>query len=145
MSGTSGHLPVVRDLSVATHPCHADARGALWPLELSRAVDFAPVRLFWVAQVPNGQSRGGHAHKGCSQYMICQSGSIDVEVHDGAETAAFGLQPGQALLIPPGLWASERYNGTDAMLLVLCDRPYDRDDYIASMEEFLSYRRDFAT
>jgi dTDP-4-dehydrorhamnose 3,5-epimerase-like enzyme len=129
------------ELSVVTHQSYVDHRGALCPIELSRVLSFPLVRLFWVSRVPAGQERGGHAHKQCSQYLICVEGQVTVSVHDGNRMSEFHLGPGQALLVPPAIWASERY-GEGAILLVLCDRPYEKEDYIADMDVFLTYRRE---
>jgi len=132
---------MVSELTLDSHRTFLDARGALCPLELVKILDFPVVRLFWVARVPAGLERGGHAHKQCSQYLVCISGPIEVTVSDGTGSVELQLEPGQGLLIRPGLWATERYSGDGAVLLVLCDRPYDKGDYIADFAEFLTYRR----
>lgn len=137
-------LPVVGDLAVVSHAGYVDARGVLCPIELARVLDFPVVRLFWVTRVPAGQERGGHAHKRCSQYLICLTGSIEVTAKDGADTVTLVLGPGQAVLLKPGIWAAERYSSEDALLLVLCDQPYDPDDYITDLNAFLTFRRDHA-
>ena len=141
---SAGTLPLVGELAVVSHAGHADARGLLCPIELAKVLDFPVRRLFWVTRVPAGQERGGHAHKLCSQYLICLAGSIEVTATDGEDTAVLMLEPGQALLLKPGIWAAERYRSEEALLLVLCDQAYDRDDYITEIDAFRSYRRGHA-
>jgi UDP-2-acetamido-3-amino-2,3-dideoxy-glucuronate N-acetyltransferase len=144
VSGDTLPLPRVGDLAVVSHAGYVDARGVLCPIELARVLDFPILRLFWVTRVPTGQERGGHAHRRCSQYLICMTGSIEVTATDGEETVGLMLEPGQAVLLKPGIWAAERYLSEDALLLVLCDQPYDPDDYITDIDTFLSYRQDHA-
>ena len=67
--------------------------------------------------------------------MICQTGRVIVEATDGTQTRKIELCSGQAVLIECGIFTSETYVDRDTVLLVLCDRPYDRDDYIESICE----------
>ena len=109
-------------------PSHGDQRGQLIPCELSRF--FAPVRTFLVHDVPEGTVRGGHAHRTARQLMICLVGRVVVELRLAGEMARVHLdRPAKALLVEPGVWASQTYHG-DAQLLVLASEPYDPDDYI---------------
>ena len=39
------------------------------------------------------------------------------------------------LVIPPGIWAQETYLKENTILVVLCDLPYDADDYIFDIEQ----------
>lgn len=130
--------------SVVRHRTFRDPRGALVPIELASALPFVPVRLFWVHDVPVGQTRGAHAHRVCTQYLLAMAGTVEVAVSDGDETVTFSLASGDGLLIAPGLWASERYTTHDAMLLVLCDRPYEAEDYIHTIEELRAFRANAA-
>lgn len=132
----------VRDLAAFHHRAIVDARGALTPIELVAWVPFSVVRIFWIAGVPVGTSRGGHAHKTGAQYLICLSGRIEVEATDGAEASTFDLGPGDALHLPPAIWASERYLTADTVLLVLCDRPFAVEDYLGDIEAVRSFRRE---
>ena len=49
--------------------------------------------------------------------------------------AEFELKAGQAVLMESGIFHSEMYLESDSIVLVLCDQPYDRSDYIDSMDE----------
>src|SRR5438094_557420 len=120
MSEGNRTLARVSDLRVDRVEGRRDSRGTLYPVELSRSVTFTPVRLFWILDVPVGTIRGEHGHKLCSQYLICCAGKIDVTAFDGISEAAFGLGAGHALHIPPGIYAQQRFQKADTMLLVLC-------------------------
>ena len=43
------------------------------------------------------------------------------------------------LLLPPGIWAKEEYLTDGAVLMVLCDRGYENEDYIRNYEEFKKF------
>jgi UDP-2-acetamido-3-amino-2,3-dideoxy-glucuronate N-acetyltransferase len=128
----------VNDIKVDDLPSFGDARGNLVAAELGKYVPFDVIRLFYVRDVPINTVRGQHAHRDCRQYMICQSGRVLVDASDGSRTRRIKLNPGQAVLMGTGIFYSETYLDRDSMLLVLCDKPYDRGDYIDSMEEFIT-------
>ncbi|WP_458760232.1 sugar 3,4-ketoisomerase [Afipia sp. TerB] len=106
---------------------------------------FDIVRVFFVSAV-EGAKRGMHAHKRCSQFMICTSGEIEVICDDGEATRSFALdRPNLGLLVPPGIWATEIYRAPGSVLTVACDRPYEEDDYIRDHGAFQRYRAAPAT
>jgi dTDP-4-dehydrorhamnose 3,5-epimerase-like enzyme len=123
-----------------TLPTMQDARGSLTVAELNQFVPFAVTRIFYVRDVPRGTMRGGHAHYKCSQYMICQSGRLSITLTDGAKEQTVALSPGEGLFVAPGIFASETYVDASSVMLVLCDRPYEKEDYIHTMEEYRKYR-----
>lgn len=131
-------MPDVNDIKINNLPRKRDARGNLVVAEFSEFVPFAVARLFYVHGVPVNTSRGHHAHRQGRQCYICQSGRVRVDVHDGIKARRIELYPDQAVLIESGIFASETYLDQNSVLLVLCDRPYDRGDYIESMEEFFA-------
>jgi dTDP-4-dehydrorhamnose 3,5-epimerase-like enzyme len=127
----------VNDITIDHLPRMSDARGNLVVAEFSNFVPFPVVRLFYVHDVPINTARGMHAHRSCRQYMICQTGRVLVDTNDGAQARRIELNPGQAVLIENGIFSSETYLDRETVLLVLCDQPYDKDDYIQSLEEYL--------
>jgi dTDP-4-dehydrorhamnose 3,5-epimerase-like enzyme len=84
-----------------------------------------------------------HAHKACAQFLTCTSGAVEVDCSDGNQSANFELKhPNVGLYIPPGIWAEQRYKSKDAALTVLCDRPYEAEDYIREFPAYLTYREE---
>ena len=134
-------LPSVKDACVETLPGRRDARGTLTVAEFDKIVPFNVTRLFYVSDVPAGLTRGGHAHYRCSQYLICQAGRLGITLTDGEGERLLELSAGQALLIAPGIFATQTYLDAGSILLVLCSRCYEAEDYIHSMDEFVKYRR----
>lgn len=113
-----------------------DPNGVLCVYEGGQQVPFDMRRVFTIsARV--GDTRGDHAHKQCTQLLICVSGKIRVSCDDGAVVTQHLLDNmGAGLLIPPGIWAKEKYMTESAVLMVLCDRNYEAEDYIRDYNEF---------
>ena len=120
-------------------PRHARADGEVIVAEAVAQVPFRIERMFTLT-APAGAERGRHAHRLCSQFMICVSGAVDVVCEDGSSKKTFALnRRNQALLVPPGLWNTMEFRQKESVLIVLC-RVYEPDDYIHDYAEFLSFR-----
>lgn len=117
-----------------------DNRGVLTLLEVGQDVPFAVERVFWIQNVPQGQTRGGHAHKELYEYVVAISGSLSICVDNGEEEKVYHLSPSTTgLLLSPGVWKVLRDFSADAIVLVLASHPYSPDDCLASYEDFLHY------
>ena len=115
---------------------HEDPNGVLCVYECGRKVPFDIRRVFTIS-AKEGDVRGDHAHRKCTQLLVCVSGQVRVTCDDGtAVTQCLLDDMGTGLLIPPGVWAKEEYVVNDAVLMVLCDQGYDSDDYIRDYNEF---------
>lgn len=118
---------------------HAREDGELSVLE-GADLPFEIARLFFV-RANAGARRGMHAHKRCSQFMICASGAIEVVCDDGEKKRSLLLdRPNLGLLVPPSIWATEIYREPGSVLVVACDRPYEEEDYIRDYDVFRRYR-----
>ena len=121
-------------------PRHARADGEVVIAEATAQVPFRIERMFALS-APAGAKRGRHAHRLCSQFMICVSGAVDVVCEDGTNKNTFALERcDHALLVPPGLWSTVEFRQNESVLIVLCDRIYEAHDYIHDYSEFLSFR-----
>jgi dTDP-4-dehydrorhamnose 3,5-epimerase-like enzyme len=115
---------------------------ALVIAEAKKHVPFDINRIFFVSGVPAGSMRGHHAHRQCHQLLICPIGVVSVVIADGSSSRTITLDtPEKALHIPPGLWAEEIYRDPTTVLLVLCDRPYEPEDYIRDMAAYRAWRQ----
>jgi hypothetical protein len=43
------------------------------------------------------------------------------------------------LLILPGVWAEQKYLENSSILTVLCDQPFNEEEYIRNYDEFKKY------
>ena len=113
--------------------------GVLCVYEAGKHVPFAIQRVFTVAAKP-GHARGDHAHRRCTQLLVCVSGSIRVHCDNGSTVKDYLLDNmGVGLLVRPGVWAKEEYLEESAVLMVLCDRAYEADDYIRDYGDFKAF------
>ncbi len=104
-------------------------------------VPFPIARVFTVAGVAAGSARGNHAHRSCSQLLVCLSGSLQVELLDGVSESRCRLEPdGMGLLIPPLIWNRVNFVAPQSVLLVLCNLTFAQDEYIRDWDEFLRLR-----
>jgi len=86
--------------------------------------------------------RGRHAHKICSQAMSCLVGGCLVTVDDGAKRSSWRLEhPSQLLIVPPLLWCEQDYDDSSTILMVMCDRDYDEDEYLRDYQTFVTHRQ----
>lgn len=119
-------------------PKITDPRGNLTFLEGGRHIPFEIKRVFYLYDVPTSEGRGAHAHKQLHQFLICLSGSFDVQLDDGNEQRVVHLnRPWKGLHIPPMIWASEVNFDPGSVCLVMASDVYKESDYIRNRDEFL--------
>ena len=129
----------VNDARLIELPHYFEDNGDVVVIEGLTHVPFAIARVFGVG-APAGAIRGQHAHKACTQFLTCPTGSIEVLCDDGFDTAMYILDwPDMGLLIPPGIWAQQTYRSPDSVLTVLCDWPYEAEDYIRDYNDFKTF------
>jgi dTDP-4-dehydrorhamnose 3,5-epimerase-like enzyme len=115
----------------------ADGRGILYVAELAQRGSGSFDRIFFLAGVPPGERRGGHAHKEQAEYVICVQGSVEVRVESRGVVAVIPLaRPGRALFLPAGYWRDLVNFSDDALLAVVCEHAFSEDDYIRDRAAF---------
>ena len=116
-----------------------DARGNLSFLQNNSQIPFEINRIYWLYDVPGGESRGGHAYKETEEFVIALSVSFDVVVDDGKEKKTFHLNRSYyGLYIPKGIWREIKNFSTNSLALELSSTSYNPDDYIRDYNEFLN-------
>ncbi|MNS90793.1 TDP-4-oxo-6-deoxy-alpha-D-glucose-3,4-oxoisomerase [compost metagenome] len=107
-------------------------------------IPFSVKRVFYLYDIPGGESRGAHAHKECHQFLVASSGSFEVLLDDGKTQRLVQLnRPYIGLHIPPGIWASEVNFSSGSICLVLASHTYDEKDYIRNYQEYLNYKNEY--
>ena len=132
----------VYDCSVIEIDKHHNKKGNISVVENGQTIPFDVKRIYYLYDVPGGESRGGHAHKELRQLIIAANGSFDVTLDDGLVKRTFSLNsPFQGLLVVPGIWRELTNFSSGSVCLVLASMLYDENDYIRDYKEFIKYRK----
>lgn len=70
---------------------HSDRKGNLSVVENGVTLPFDVKRVYYLYDVPGGESRGAHAHRALSQLIVAASGSFSVTLDDGKVKRTFLL------------------------------------------------------
>ena len=99
--------------------------GTLFVMESGREVPFSIQRIFFVARVISGASRGDHATKETRLILFPVAGACDVVADNGEERETFHMDdPARGLLIEPMVWRSMQNFTPDCVMMAVCDRPF---------------------
>lgn len=132
--------PTVFNCSLIELPKIKNRAGNITPLHNSVEIPFDIKRVFYLYDIPGGESRGAHAHKECHQFLVAASGSFEVVLDDGKIKRVVQLnRPYLGLHIPPGIWASEVNFSSGAICLVLASHGYNESDYLREYDDFLKW------
>ncbi len=132
----------VYDCSMIELDRHHHEKGNITVVENSRTIPFDVRRVYYLYDVPGGESRGGHAHRALRQLIVSAGGSFDVTLDDGSVKRTFTLnRPYQGLLVVPGIWRELNNFSSGSVCLVLASHEYDEADYIRSYDEFIRYKQ----
>lgn len=122
---------------------HSDRKGDITVVQNGETVPFDVKRVYYLYDVPGGESRGSHAHRNLSQLIVAASGSFRVTLDDGNVKQSFVLnRPYQALFVKPGIWRDLDDFSSGAVCLVLASEIYQPEDYIRDYSEFLAFRKE---
>ncbi len=128
----------VDDCKIIQLPKIIDPRGNLTFLENMNQIPFEIKRVFYLYDVPTGESRGSHAHRNLKHFIICLSGSFDVLLDDGKSKKKIHLnRPWQGLFVPSMIWSSEANFDQGSICLVLVSELYDPESYIRDYDLFI--------
>lgn len=120
---------------------HSDRRGNLSVVQNGDTIPFDVKRIYYLYDVPGGESRGAHAHKELSQLIVAVSGAFRVTLDDGNVKRSFMLnRPYQGLYVKPGIWRDLDDFSSGAVCMVLASEVYQQDDYIRDYEDYLKFR-----
>lgn len=101
-------------------------------------IPFEIKRVFWIYDVPGGETRGGHAFKNQQEVIIAISGSLDIVVVDpqGIETKYCLNRSYFGLYIPTLHWRHLENFSTNAVTVHLSNYDFAEEDYIRDYNQF---------
>lgn len=127
---------------ILTFPKIVDQRGNLSYVEGKKHIPFDIARVYYLYDVPGGETRGGHAHRKLEQVIIAINGSFDVELDDGRHKKTFHLRKAnQGLYLSRMIWRELTNFASGSVSLVLASTPFNEADYYRDYEEFLKVVR----
>jgi len=139
VAGRGAAVSTVDDCRLLELPRMQSAAGSITPVEGGREVPFAIERVYYLYDVPGGESRGGHAHRALQQLIVAVMGSFDIVLDDGASRKTVRLDRAyQGLLIRPMVWRELENFSSGAICLVLASEVYLEQDYIRDYQAFLA-------
>ena len=132
----------VFDCTLLQLPRIATQGGNITAINNEIELPFDIQRVFYIYDIPGGDSRGAHAHIECHQFLIAASGAFEVLLDDARVQRNVLLnRPYFGLHIPPGIWASEINFSSGAICLVLASHLYNEMDYIRNHKEFIKLKK----
>lgn len=130
------------DCNIIHLPKVHNKAGNISYVENNKHIPFSIKRIYYLYDIPGGESRGAHAHKKLEQLIIAATGSFDVTIDDGLCKKTVSLNQSYiGLYINSGIWRDLSNFSSGAICLVLASEPYDEQDYIRDYNEFKIYKQ----
>lgn len=115
--------------------------GNITPVYNNLHIPFDIARIYYLYDIPGGETRGGHAHKELQQLIISVMGSFDVVLDDGFRKKTVSLNRAYyGLYLPTLVWRELINFSSGAICLVLASMPYDENEYIRDYGNFLKQK-----
>ncbi|MBR1564500.1 MAG: WxcM-like domain-containing protein [Paludibacteraceae bacterium] len=128
----------IQEPKIIELPKILDERGNLSFIEQNNHVPFKIKRVYWIYDVPGGESRGAHGYRENEEFVVALSGSFDVLIDNGKEKKSFHLNRSYyGLYVPKNTWRMMDNFSTNSLALVLSSTDYDINDYIFDYDNFI--------
>jgi hypothetical protein len=130
--------PTVHECNIIELPRIIERKGSITFIYNGVQVPFDVARVYYLYDVPGGESRGGHAHKELQQLIVSVMGAFDVVLDDGNEQRRVRLDRAYyGLHIKQMIWRELENFSSGGICLVLASLPYDENDYIRDYNTFV--------
>lgn len=137
LRGALNIINLTQECRLIDLPKIQDPKGNLTVVEQNVQIPFNIKRVYFLYDVPGGESRGGHAHKNLQQLIIAANGSFDVVLSNGVESERFHLNRCYyGLYIPKLIWRELDNFSSGSVCLVLASEEFNEEDYIRNYSKF---------
>jgi oxalate decarboxylase/phosphoglucose isomerase-like protein (cupin superfamily) len=127
----------VNKISIINLPKIEDLRGNLSFIEEEKHISFKIRRVYWIYDVPGGETRGGHAFKKTKELIVALSGSFDVILDEGKGELKYSLNRSYyGIYVPEMTWRKLENFSTNSLALILASTEYNENDYIRDFSTF---------
>ena len=117
-------------------PVAVDNRGSLSIAE-GYTLPFEIKRVFWIYDIAEEKTRGGHAHNSCEEIVIAVNGSFDMVIDDGHDRMVVRMDsPNKGIYIKKNVWCELRNFSCGTICLVLASERYNTEGYMKDYTEF---------
>ncbi|MDC3237180.1 FdtA/QdtA family cupin domain-containing protein [bacterium] len=131
----------IEDCELIDLPKISERKGAITPIYGEEHIPFKIKRVYYLYDVPGGESRGGHAHIMLQQLIVSVMGAFDVVLDDGSSRKSVHLDRGYCgIYVPNMIWRELENFSSGGICLVLASEPYDENDYIRDYQVFLKQK-----
>jgi len=124
--------------TIIEFPKISDPRGNLTFFESNRQIPFEIKRIFWIYDVPSGETRGGHAYHKQEEVIIALSGSFEVVLtnSNGLIEKIHLNRPNYGVYLSPQTWRHMENFSTNSVALHVSNKIFTEEDYIRDFETF---------
>jgi len=127
----------MRKIKVVKLNSFKNKSGKLTPITFDKTFPFKVKRFFYIKGKKN-YVRGSHAHKRCLQLFVPIIGKIELT------TISMGIKKkiilnannDKSILVPNLVWCSVKFLSQYSVIMVICDRNYEFNDYIEKFDIF---------
>jgi hypothetical protein len=131
-------MVTVNDCRIIRLPRISSKEGNLTPVYGNKHIPFEIKRVYYVYDIPGGESRGGHAHKDSLEFIVSLMGSFDVLINDGTRQKTVTLNRAYFGLYVPNLIWRELFNfSSGAICFVITSSLFSEGDYIRDYNDFV--------
>jgi UDP-2-acetamido-3-amino-2,3-dideoxy-glucuronate N-acetyltransferase len=118
---------------------YVNSTGMLMPLTFNKKFPIKAKRIFFLYGKEK-KSRGDHAHKKCSQFFVPVFGKfvLNIKTPNSENKILLSHKNKTAILVPPKYWCGVKFLIKNSILMVVCDKEYDFNDYL---EDFIDYKK----
>ncbi|MFA9213497.1 MAG: FdtA/QdtA family cupin domain-containing protein [Candidatus Methylacidiphilales bacterium] len=129
------------DCNIIHLPKIHSRQGNITPVQNNINIPFEVKRIYYLYDIPGGESRGAHGHKDLESLIIAVSCSFDVTIDDGFNKKTVQLnRPYLGLNLKPGMWRDISNFSSGAICLVLASEKFDENDYFRNYDDFLNFK-----
>ncbi|MGA8807487.1 MAG: FdtA/QdtA family cupin domain-containing protein [Thermoanaerobaculia bacterium] len=135
-------MTTVNDCRTVELPKVYRPEGSLTAVQGGVEVRFPIERIYYLYDVPGGETRGGHAHLQLQQVIISAFGSFDVVLDDAITRRTVTLNRAHhGLYVPTMIWRELVNFSSGGICLVLASEVYREEDYIRDYDQFIDLKR----